>query len=144
MLLSQFVPPSLSTALSTSLLTVSTFLFLTCKYVHQKHFSRFHIYALIYGTFFFFFWFISLSMTSLWKWPHIVPFYGHVILLCGLLGGSEVKVSACNVGDLGSIPGSEDSLEKEMATHSSIWQPTPVFLENPMNAFSFYFSFDLA
>ena len=33
-----------------------------------------------------------------------------------LLGGSEVKASACNVGDLGSIPGSE----KEMATHSSI------------------------
>ena len=28
-------------------------------------------------------------------------------------------VSALNVGDLGSIPGSEDPLEKEMATHSS-------------------------
>ena len=25
---------------------------------------------------------------------------------CGFLGGSEVKASACNVGDLGSIPGS--------------------------------------
>ena len=31
-----------------------------------------------------------------------------------------VKVSACNVGDLGSISGGEDPLEKEMATHSSI------------------------
>ena len=31
-----------------------------------------------------------------------------------------VKVSACNAGDLGSIPGWEDPLEKEMATHSSI------------------------
>ena len=30
------------------------------------------------------------------------------------------KESACNAGDLGSIPGSEDPLEKEMATHSSI------------------------
>ena len=27
---------------------------------------------------------------------------------------------ACNAGDLGSIPGSEDPLEKEMATHSSV------------------------
>ena len=35
-------------------------------------------------------------------------------------GGSEVKASACNAGDLGSIPELEDPLEKEMATHSSI------------------------
>ena len=34
--------------------------------------------------------------------------------------GSEVKASAHNVGDLGSIPGLEDPLEKEVATHSSI------------------------
>ena len=31
-----------------------------------------------------------------------------------------VKKSACNVGDLGLIPGSGRTLEKEMATHSSI------------------------
>ena len=30
------------------------------------------------------------------------------------------KSSACNAGDLGSIPGSGRSLKKEMATHSSI------------------------
>ena len=35
-------------------------------------------------------------------------------------GGSDGKESACSVGDLGSIPGQEDPLEKEMATHSSI------------------------
>ena len=35
-------------------------------------------------------------------------------------GGSDSKVSAYNVGDPGSIPGLEDLLEKEMATHSSI------------------------
>ena len=35
-------------------------------------------------------------------------------------GGTDGKASAYNVGDLGSIPGSEDLLEKEMATHSSI------------------------
>ena len=38
----------------------------------------------------------------------------------GFPGGSEVKASAYNAGDLGSIPGSEDFLEKEMATYSSI------------------------
>ena len=35
-------------------------------------------------------------------------------------GGSEVKVSASNAGDLDSIPGQKDSLEKDMVTHSSI------------------------
>ena len=40
--------------------------------------------------------------------------------LLGFPGGSEDKASACNAGDLGSIPGSGDPLEKEMATHSSI------------------------
>ena len=35
-------------------------------------------------------------------------------------GGSDGKASAYNVGDWGSIPGLEDLLEKEMATHSSI------------------------
>ena len=34
--------------------------------------------------------------------------------------GSDSKESACNAGDLGSIPGGEDPLEKGMATHSSI------------------------
>ena len=35
-------------------------------------------------------------------------------------GGSEVKKSACNAGEPGLIPESGISLEKEMATHSSI------------------------
>ena len=38
----------------------------------------------------------------------------------GFPGGSEVKVSASNAGDPGSILGWEDPLEKELATHSSI------------------------
>ena len=33
--------------------------------------------------------------------------------------GSDGNASAYNAGDLGSIPGSEDPLEKEMSTHSS-------------------------
>ena len=35
-------------------------------------------------------------------------------------GGSEVKASASNAGNLGSIPGSGRPPEKEMAAHSSI------------------------
>ena len=35
-------------------------------------------------------------------------------------GGSDVKESAYNAEDSGSIPGSGRSLEKEMATHSSV------------------------
>ena len=35
-------------------------------------------------------------------------------------GGSDGKESACNVGDLGSILGWEDSLEEGMATHFNI------------------------
>jgi len=35
-------------------------------------------------------------------------------------GGSDGKEPTCNAGDPGSIPGSEDPLEEEMATHSSI------------------------
>ena len=38
----------------------------------------------------------------------------------GLPGGSEVKTSACNQETWVQYLGGEDSLEKEMATHSSI------------------------
>ena len=38
----------------------------------------------------------------------------------GFSGGSDGKGSACNAGDLGSLLGWEDPLEKGMATHSSI------------------------
>ena len=38
----------------------------------------------------------------------------------GFPGGSVVKNPPANVGYMGSIPGSEDPLEKEMATLSSI------------------------
>ena len=45
--------------------------------------------------------------------------YGHMTIFPG---GSEVKASACNVGDLGSISGSGSS------PGEGEWQPTPVFL----------------
>ena len=38
----------------------------------------------------------------------------------GFPGGSAGKESICNAGDLGSILGWEDPLEKGMATHSSV------------------------
>ena len=38
----------------------------------------------------------------------------------GFPGGSDSKESACNVGDLGLIPGLGRPLEEGMATHSSI------------------------
>ena len=38
----------------------------------------------------------------------------------GFPGGSDGKESACNVEDLGSIPGQKDPLEKGTATHCSI------------------------
>ena len=39
----------------------------------------------------------------------------------GFLDGSDGKESAYNAGDLGSIPGSGDPLEKGMSTHASIF-----------------------
>ena len=39
---------------------------------------------------------------------------------CGLVGGSDGKEFASNVGNLGSIPGLEGPLKKGMSTHSSI------------------------
>ena len=38
----------------------------------------------------------------------------------GFPGGSDGKESTCSTGDSGSMPGSEDPLEKGMATHSSV------------------------
>ena len=51
-------------------------------------------------------------------------------------GDSDSKESTCNAGDLGSIPGLGDPLEKGMATHSSIlawripWTEGPRRLES--------------
>ena len=42
------------------------------------------------------------------------------VLTLGFPGGLDGKGSACNAGDTGSIPDWEDTLEKGMATHSSI------------------------
>ena len=44
----------------------------------------------------------------------------NTLVFFGFPGGSDSKESACSVEDLGSVPGSVRSLEKVMATHSSI------------------------
>ena len=54
---------------------------------------------------------------------------GHCIV--HFSGGSDVKESACNSGDSGSIPGREDPLEKGMATHSSILAWRILWREKP-------------
>ena len=40
--------------------------------------------------------------------------------MCYIPGGSDGKETVCSVGDLVRSLSQEDSLEKEMATHSSI------------------------
>ena len=49
----------------------------------------------------------------------------------GFSGGSDSKESASDAGDLGLIPGQEDVLKKEMATHSSILVWTIPWTEEP-------------
>ena len=57
MLFSQFVIPCPTIARQTSLSSALVYLFLPCKKVHQYHFPRFHIYALVYD--------ICLSLSDL-------------------------------------------------------------------------------
>ena len=47
-------------------------------------------------------------------------FSSNLSLFMGFPGGSDSKESACNEGDLDSIPGFGRSLEEGMVTHSSI------------------------
>ena len=49
----------------------------------------------------------------------------------GFPGSSDGKESACNAGDPGSIPRSERSPEKGMATHSSILAWRIPWMEEP-------------
>ena len=64
-------------------------------------------------------WLSTLSLSV--SLPIVKCIYIYIIIVWGFPGGSEVKTSASNAGDLGSIPGQEDPLEKEMVTHCSIF-----------------------
>ena len=48
------------------------------------------------------------------------------MVFLGFPGGSDGKESACNAGDLGSIPGSGRSPGEGMATHSRIPLPNSI------------------
>ena len=67
---------------------------------------------------------LSKSWTRLSKWTELTGY-----LVRPATDGSDRKESACKVGDPGLIPGSEDPLEKEMATHSIV-----SCLENSMDS----------
>ena len=64
--------------------------------------------------------------------PSLGSWEPYTLRLLGVCpGGSEVKASACNAGDLGSIPDLEDPWEKDMATHSSILAWRIPWMEKP-------------
>ena len=54
----------------------------------------------------------------------------------GFPGGSVVKNMPVKAGDAGSIPGSEDSLEEEVTTHSSILAWDILWTEEPSGLWS--------
>ena len=66
------------------------------------------------------------------KWVEITQ-----LSTLGFPSSSDSNASTCNAGDLSSIPGCEEPLEKEMATHSSIlawkipWTEEPGRLYSP-------------
>ena len=62
---------------------------------------------------------------------NVVRFILLLKLEAGFPGGSEGKASAYSAGDLGSTPGWGDTLEKEMATHSSTLAWKTPWMEKP-------------
>ena len=58
---------------------------------------------------------------------YVLSIYGNQ----GFPSGSNGKESACNAGDPGLTPGSQDLLEKGKATHSSILAWRITWIEEP-------------
>ena len=125
LLISYLIPPplsSLSPLVNTRLFSVSVSLFLLIIYLHLFYFLDF-TYKWKYSVCVFL-CLISLSII-LSRSIHIANSRLHSFLWLsnippGLPWWSDGKESACNAGDPGSVRGWEDSLEKEMLTHSSI------------------------
>ena len=61
----------------------------------------------------------------------VFPTFFNLSLNLDFPGVSDGKASAYNAGDLGSIPGLEDLLEKEMGTHSSTLAWKIPWMEKP-------------
>ena len=78
-----------------------------------------------------------LSSETLLYWSKLLCNTNYYSLLLfffcytGFPSDSCGKESACNAGDLGSFPGWEDTLEKEMATHSNILAQSIPWTEEP-------------
>ena len=67
----------------------------------------------------------QLAIQETWfnSWVRKIPWRRDrlpTLVFLGFPSGSDSQEFACNVGDLGLIPGWEDSLEEGMETHSSI------------------------
>ena len=63
----------------------------------------------------------AMQETQFNSWVRKIPWRMDrlsTLVFLGFPGGSAGKESTCNAGDLGSILGWEDPLEKGMATHS--------------------------
>ena len=95
-------------------------------------------------------WVWGIPSNRLWvKDLRAISFFG------SFLSDSDNKESACSVGDPGSIPETGRSLEKEMATHSSIlawripwteqhgWQAIHGIAKNQTRQNNFTFTFQL-
>ena len=59
----------------------------------------------------------ALALTEV---DNLLSLLNSFLLSTSFPGGSAGKESACSVGDLGSIPGQKNPMEKEMEIHSSI------------------------
>ena len=99
-LLSQFIPLSPSPAMSTSPFSTSASLFVPCTQVHQYHFSRFHICALIYDICFFSFWLTFLCKTD----SRFAPL-SLCMCVCVCVLVAQLCLTLCNPMDCSS-PGS--------------------------------------
>ena len=143
MLFSRFIPPSLSPAASTSLLSTSVTLFLPSKQVHLYHFSRFYIYVFIYDMCFSLPDLLhsvrqTLRQSTAQQMTQFVTFYGWGIFLCNVphLWVSRVVLVVKNppadgreVKDSGSVPGSgKSSPWVRKIPWRRAWEPTWVFL----------------
>ena len=65
----------------------------------------------------------AMQETQSYSWVQKIPLRKDRLttpVFLGFPGGSDSKVSTCIERDVGSIPGLEDPLEKDMATHPNI------------------------
>ena len=76
---------------------------------------------------------VAVWAQDLWK-EVVIIFITYIVWSQGLPGGLEVKASACNVGDPGSIPGSGRSGEGNgnLLQHSCLGNPCGLVGYSPL------------